>query len=258
MAVINVTPDSFSDGGQVTSAEAAAARAVALVAAGAQALDLGGESTRPGAEPVSEDSESARVVPAIQAIRAAGVTVPITVDTSKGTVAQAALAAGADGINDVTAGADPELLAACAQARCPLILMHAKGDPRTMQRAPRYGGDVVGAVVATLTLAMERARAAGVAEHRILLDPGLGFGKTPGHNLALLRGLGLLDGLGRPLVVGLSRKSFLGRFASEAEPSRRDGLSHLLHAFIAPWCDWLRVHDPAGAQAALRLAADQP
>ncbi len=258
MAVLNATPDSFSDGGAWGDPGRAAARAAALAEAGAEALDLGGESTRPGAEPVPAGEELARVLPVLRAIRAAGVRLPVTVDTAKGTVARAALDAGADGINDVTGGSDPELLAACAAAGCPLVLMHSRGTPRTMQADPRYGGDEAGAVAAALAACRDRAVAAGVLPARIILDPGIGFAKTAGHNLELLRALPRLDTLGHALLVGLSRKRFLGALAGEPDPARRDGLSHLLHALIAPWCDWLRVHDPAGARAALALAAERP
>ncbi len=258
VAVVNATPDSFSDGGSCLDPGAAAAHATAHAEAGADALDLGGESTRPGAEPVSAAEELARVLPALRAIRAAGIRLPITVDTAKGAVARAALDAGADGINDVTGGSDPDLLAACAAARCPLVLMHSRGTPKTMQADPRYGGDEAGAVAAALLAARDRAVAAGVAPERIVLDPGIGFAKTAGHNLELLRALPRFDALGHALLVGLSRKRFLGALAGEPDPARRDGLSHLLHAFIAPWCDWLRVHDPAGARAALALAAERP
>ncbi|MFM2089630.1 MAG: hypothetical protein RLZZ127_119 [Planctomycetota bacterium] len=258
LAVVNVTPDSFSDGGACLDPAAAADRAAACAAAGADALDIGGESTRPGSHPVAAAEERRRIEPAIRAIRAAGVRLPITIDTTKAEVAAAALDAGADGINDVSAGADPALLALCARRGCALVLMHCRGTPATMQDAPRYGGDEAGTVVAALAAARDRALAAGVARERIVLDPGIGFGKTAGHNLELLRALPRLDALGQALLVGLSRKRFLGALAGEPDPARRDGLSHLLHAFIAPWCDWLRVHDAAGARAALALAAERP
>lgn len=254
MGIINVTPDSFSDGGRLAAPADAAAAARAMVAAGADWLDVGGESTRPGAEPVDADAEIARVVPAIRAIRAAGVRVPVSVDTSKGAVAAAALEAGADAINDVTGGADPELLAAAARARCPLILMHMRGTPRTMQHDPRYD-DVVAEVRAALAAALARAVAAGVAERAIILDPGIGFGKTLAHNLALLAALPRLAELGRPLLLGVSRKSWLGALTGIAEPAARDGASHVAHALLARHAALLRVHDVAGARAALRVAA---
>ncbi|MCS6970593.1 MAG: dihydropteroate synthase [Planctomycetota bacterium] len=254
MGIINVTPDSFSDGGRHATPAAAAEAARALVAAGADWLDVGGESTRPGAQPVDAETEIARVVPAIAAIRAAGVRVPLSVDTSKGRVAEAALAAGADAINDIGGGRDPELLAVAARARCPLILMHMQGTPQTMQLAPRYQ-DVVGEVEEALRQALARAVAAGVAEQAIVLDPGIGFGKTRAHNLALLAALPRLAALGRPLLVGVSRKSLIGALTGIAEPAQRDAASHVAHALLAPHCALLRVHDVAGARAALRVAA---
>jgi dihydropteroate synthase len=253
MGIVNVTPDSFSDGGR----HAAPAQAVQLaqdqLRQGADWIDVGGESTRPGAEPVPEAEELARVVPAIRAIRAAGVRLPLSVDTRHGAVAEAALAAGASAVNDISGGADPRLLDACASARCPLVLMHMQGDPRTMQAAPRYA-DVVDEVAAGLESALRTATARGVAASAIVLDPGIGFGKTPAHNLALLAALPRLAH-GRPLLVGISRKSLIGAVTGIADPRQRDAAGHALHAQLAPRAALLRVHDVAGARAALRLRA---
>jgi dihydropteroate synthase len=254
MTVVNATPDSFSDGGDHLAPAAAAEAALAALREGADWIDLGGESTRPGAAPVDTASEIARVLPALAAIRAAGVRLPISVDTGKGAVAEAVLAAGASAINDVRAGADPRLLDACASARCPLVLMHMQGDPATMQASPCYA-DPVAEVAAFLAARMAAAVARGVRESAILLDPGIGFGKRPQDNLALLRGLPRLAALGRPLVVGVSRKSLIPALTGfDRPPAGRDGPSHALHALLAPHCALLRVHDTAGARASLRLA----
>lgn len=254
MGILNATPDSFSDGGRHMGADAAVAAGVAMVRAGAAWLDVGGESSRPGADAVSAAEESARVVPVISALRAAGVTIPISIDTTKAVVAEAALAAGASAVNDITAGGDPAMFSVVATHGCPLVLMHMQGTPRTMQAAPTYG-DVVDEVIAYLEQRLRAAVAAGVAEAAILLDPGIGFGKTLEHNLALLRALPRMNRtLGRPLVLGVSRKSFLASVSGVALPAQeRDAASHIVHAVIAGECALLRVHDVVGAQAALRL-----
>lgn len=255
MGIINVTPDSFSDGGRHAAPAAAAAAAARMAAAGADWLDVGGESTRPGAAPVSEADELARVIPAITSL-ASSVRVPISVDTSRGAVARAALAAGARMINDVRGGADPALLRAVADRGAELVLMHMQGDPASMQTAPHYD-DVVQEVAEALSAALDRAVAAGVDRERIWLDPGIGFGKRVEHNLALLRALPrLADTLGRPLVVGVSRKSLIPALIGRAVPAdERDAASHVLHALLASDCAMLRVHDVAGAAEALRIAA---
>jgi len=254
MGILNATPDSFSDGGRHTDPAAALAMARAMVAAGATWLDVGGESTRPGAAPVDAATEIARVVPVIAAITTAGARVSI--DTSKGAVARAALAAGASMVNDVTAGSDPDLLAAVAEAACPLVLMHMQGSPATMQRAPVYA-DVVDEVHAVLVERLQIAVRAGVREAAIVLDPGIGFGKTTAHNVALLQALPRLSqATGRPLLLGVSRKSFLVAVAGAADvPAERDAASHLVHAALAAHCAILRVHDVAGAANALRMGA---
>lgn len=254
MGILNATPDSFSDGGSHRDPAHAAVTAAAMVAAGATWLDVGGESTRPGAAPVCAADEIARVVPIITAVRTSGAR--ISIDTRKGAVARAALSAGATMVNDVSAGADPDLLAAVAAAGCPLVLMHMQGDPTTMQRAPTYR-DVVDDVLAVLHERMAVAVRAGVREDALVLDPGIGFGKTVAHNLALLQALPRLSAeTGRPLLVGISRKSFLAQVTgSDASPAQRDAASHLVHAALAAHCAMLRVHDVAGAAQALRMSA---
>ena len=247
MGILNVTPDSFSDGGRHLGVDAAVASGVAMVRDGAAWLDVGGESSRPGAEPVLAAEEIARVLPVISALRASGITVPISIDTTKASVAEAALAAGASAVNDITAGGDPRMFAVVAAHRCPLILMHMQGTPRTMQAAPSYA-DVTDDVIAYLDERRRAAVAAGILESALLLDPGIGFGKSREHNLALLRALPRMNReLGRPLVLGVSRKSFLAAVTgADLPPQERDAASHVVHALIAGACALLRVHDVAG------------
>lgn len=223
MGIVNVTPDSFSDGGLFLDAGAAVAHGLELVEQGAHILDIGGESTRPGAEPVAAEEELRRVVPVIEGLVEAGkladARTQISIDTSKAAVARAALAAGATLVNDVSAlRADPQMAGVVADSGADCCLMHMLGEPRTMQRVggPRYK-DVVDDVRAFLEERMALAVGEGIAEDRILLDPGIGFGKTVEHNLALLRRLGEIVSLGRPVVVGTSRKSFLGRIAADTQ-----------------------------------------
>jgi dihydropteroate synthase len=250
MGVINVTPDSFSDGGLYLDPDAAVAHGRELVDQGAGILDVGGESTRPGAKEVSVEEELRRIEPVVKGL--AGATVSI--DTSKLAVAEAALDAGAEIVNDVTAlRGDPEIGALCADRDAGLIVMHMQGDPRTMQENPLYE-DVVDDVKAFLAERMEVARAAGVDEEKIWLDPGIGFGKTLEHNLELLRRLGELRSLGRPLVVGTSRKSFIGK-VDGSDPSERLGgtiASSVLAA--AEGADILRVHDVSEVRQAMTVA----
>src|SRR5262245_14151347 len=212
LGIVNVTPDSFSDGGRFASIEAAVAHGLGLVADGADLLDVGGESTRPGSQPVPLDEELARVVPVVRELVArAGV--PISVDTSKAEVARQCLAAGASVINDVTGlRGDPEMLAVVAQAGAGAIVMHMQGTPATMQVAPAYA-DVVAEVGAFFEERLHALAAAGIGPERVALDPGIGFGKTDAHNLALLAGLGRYQRLGRPVCLGVSRKGLLGRLA---------------------------------------------
>jgi len=251
MGVVNVTPDSFSDGGRYLDPEAAIAHGLELAEAGAEILDVGGESTRPGAEPVSEEEEMGRVVPVIQGLRGSR----ISVDTSKAAVAAAALDAGAEIVNDVTAlRGDPEMGALCAERDATVVLMHMLGEPRTMQDDPRYE-DVVLDVKAFLAERLESAVAAGIDENRVWLDPGIGFGKTAAHNMELLRRLGVLRELGRPLVVGTSRKSFLGKVDGSPADRRLGGTIASSVLAAAEGADVLRVHDVAEMRQALAVAA---
>jgi dihydropteroate synthase len=251
MGVVNVTPDSFSDGGLYLDPELAIAHGRDLVEQGAAILDVGGESTRPGAEPVAEAEELARVLPVVEGLAGAGAR--ISVDTSKAAVAAAAISAGATIVNDVTAlRGDPAMAALCAERGATVILMHMLGEPRTMQDDPVYE-DVVDDVKAFLLARMEHAVAAGIAEQRIWLDPGVGFGKTAEHNLELLRRLGELRELGRPLVVGTSRKSFIGRLDGSPASDRLGGTIASSVLAAAEGADVLRVHDVAELGQALRV-----
>ena len=223
MGVVNVTPDSFSDGGAYLDASAAVAHGLALEADGAAILDVGGESTRPGASPVGAEEELRRVLPVIDGLLAAGARARISIDTSKAIVAAAALDAGASLVNDVTAfRGDPAMAALVAERDVQCCLMHMLGSPRTMQDDPHYE-NVVGEVARFLEERMAFAVAAGVAEERIMLDPGIGFGKTMVHNLELLRRLDQIVSLGRPVVIGTSRKSFLGRLTGRRGRRARAG-----------------------------------
>ncbi|PKP84999.1 MAG: dihydropteroate synthase [Alphaproteobacteria bacterium HGW-Alphaproteobacteria-2] len=253
MGILNVTPDSFSDGGRHAGAEAAAAGA-AMVAAGADLLDVGGESTRPGAAEVPPEEEIARVVPVIRALRARGVVAPVSIDTRKAAVAAAALDAGADMVNDVSAlGHDPAMAGLVAARGVALCLMHARGTPETMQRDPHYA-NVLAEVFETLAARIALAEAEGIARARILVDPGIGFGKTAAHNLALLRGLSLFHDLGCALLLGVSRKSFIGTISGEPEATRRaPGSIALGLEALRQGAQVLRVHDVAETAQAVAL-----
>jgi dihydropteroate synthase len=256
MGVLNVTPDSFSDGGRYLESDAAVAHGVELIEAGAAILDVGGESTRPGAEPVGADDERRRVVPVIEALTARHSGVQISIDTSKASVAAAAIDAGATLVNDVTAlRAEPAMAELVAARGTDCCLMHMLGEPRTMQIDPRYD-DVVSDVKAFLEDRMAFAVRSGVAEERILLDPGIGFGKTLEHNLELLRRLEEIVALGRPVVIGTSRKSFLGRLTGRADP--RDRVPGTIATNVLAYergARVFRVHDVAPVLDALRVTA---
>ncbi|MGI8462023.1 MAG: dihydropteroate synthase [Solirubrobacterales bacterium] len=250
VGIVNVTPDSFSDGGEFLDPGQAIEHAAELVRDGADVLDIGGESTRPGANAVAAAEECERVVPVLEGLVGAGV--PISIDTSKATVAEAALDAGADWVNDVTAlRADPELAGLCAERRCEVVLMHMLGDPRTMQEDPRYD-DVVEDVRAFLAERIEAAIAAGIEEKRIWIDPGIGFGKTLEHNIELLRRLGQLQGLGRPILVDTSRKRFIGAITGREVDQRVGGTVAADVLAVANGADALRVHDVAATRDTLR------
>jgi dihydropteroate synthase len=256
MGILNVTPDSFSDGGRFLGAKAAIAHGRALVDAGADIVDVGGESTRPGAEPVAVEDELASVVPVLEGLAAEGLDVQISIDTCKAPVARAALDAGASLINDVTAlRGDPEMAGVVAGSGADCCLMHMLGEPRTMQRDPRYE-DVVDDVKAFLQERLEFAVREGVSEERVLLDPGIGFGKTLEHNLQLLRRLEELSSLGRPIVIGTSRKSFLGRIAGDgSDPERLAGTVASNVLAYERGASVFRVHDVAPVREALAVAA---
>ena len=254
MGIVNATPDSFSDGGEAHGLAAAIARAQALVTAGADILDIGGESTRPGAEDVPDAEEIARTAPVIAALREAGIATPVSIDTRKAAVAEAALAAGADIINDVSALThDPALAGVVAEAGVPVCLMHAQGTPQTMQADPRYD-DVLLDVHDALARRMDFALSRGIAAERLIVDPGIGFGKTLAHNLALLKGLALLHGLGAPILLGASRKRFIGTISGVEEAGARmpGSLAVALHA-AAQGAQIIRVHDVAATVQALAL-----
>lgn len=254
MGILNVTPDSFSDGGDFAVAEVAVVRACAMVLEGVDIIDIGGESTRPGAGEVPVAEEIARTAPVIAAIRAAGIATPISIDTRKAKVAEAALDAGADIVNDVAAFTfDPELAALCGERDVPVVLMHAKGLPADMQDNPQYG-DVVDEVLAFLEERIAYAEGQGVRSERIITDPGIGFGKTEGHNLALLENLASFHDLGLPVLLGASRKRFIGAIGKAPEAKDRLGgsLAVALHG-AAQGMHILRVHDTAETIQALRL-----
>ncbi len=255
MGVLNVTPDSFSDGGLYLDAQSAIAHGLELAEQGAHILDIGGESTRPGADPVDEPTELHRVIPVIaglaQALSSTPTPVQISIDTSKTAVAEEALRAGATLVNDVTAlRADPLMAGVVGAAKADCCLMHMRGTPRTMQQSPSYG-DVVSDVKSFLEERLSFAVSEGIAEDRILLDPGIGFGKTPTHNLTLLRRLDEIVALGRPVVVGTSRKSFLG-----GEPDERLPATIATNVLaLERGATVFRVHDVAPLTAALAITA---
>jgi dihydropteroate synthase len=254
MGILNVTPDSFSDGGEWFAFDDAVAHGHQLIAEGAAILDVGGESTRPGAAPVSEHDELQRVIGVIEALSTASA--QLSVDTSKRAVAQAAIEAGATYVNDVTAfRADPDIAALVAQHDCDCCLMHMLGEPRTMQQSPRYD-DVVADVSAFLTERIEFATAAGIGEQHIMVDPGIGFGKTLEHNLELLRRLDEIVALGFPVVVGTSRKSFLGRLTGRADPRALVAATVATNVLaLERGARVFRVHDVAATVDGLAVAS---
>jgi dihydropteroate synthase len=252
MGVVNVTPDSFSDGGEFLDPERAIAHGRELAAEGADILDVGGESTRPGAGAVGAEVELGRVAPVVEELGRSEV--PVSIDTSKRSVAEAALDVGAAIVNDVTAlRAEPELAALCGERDCKVVLMHMLGEPRTMQEDPTYD-DVVDDVKAFLAERIEFATAEGIEEERIWVDPGIGFGKTVEHNLELLRRLGELAELGRPIVVGTSRKSFIDKLSGAPVDRRLGGTIASSVVALASGAEVLRVHDVGPVREALTVA----
>ena len=254
MGILNVTPDSFSDGGELAGGPARALeRGCAMVEAGAALLDVGGESTRPGAAPVSEAEERARVIPVIEAL-ARELDVPVSVDTRKAGVARAALAAGARVVNDVSGlNHDPALADVVAEGGAGLVLMHMRGEPADMMGHARYH-DVVAEVRDELSASVARARAAGVPDSAIVVDPGLGFAKTAEHNLIVIRRLAELEALGQPILVGPSRKSFLGRILDVPPAERMIGTAAACVAAYLAGARIFRVHDVAPVAQALKVA----
>lgn len=250
MGVLNVTPDSFSDGGRFEGPEAAAEAARRMAAEGAAIVDVGGESTRPGAAPVDETTELRRVVPVLERLRGE---LPLSIDTRRAAVARRALDLGAVLINDVTAGRDPEMFPLVAARRSGIVLMHMRGDPGTMQEAPSYR-DVAREVEDFLLARAEDAAAAGIPRDRILVDPGIGFGKRLEHNLALLAALPRLAAHGWPVVVGVSRKRFLGDLTGRAIHERRDGTTAAVALAAFHGAAVVRVHDVPPARDATLVA----
>ena len=250
MGIVNVTPDSFSDGGRFLDPAAAIAHGEELAVEGADVLDVGGESTRPGAAEVGVEEELARVLPVVEALAGSGHRVSI--DTSKAAVAERALAAGATIVNDVTALADPGMASVCAAAEAGLVLMHMKGTPRTMQDDPTYA-DVLAEVRDFLARRLTAAVEAGVSEERVWLDPGIGFGKTVAHNLELIDRLGELRELGRPVVLGASRKTFLGKLTGREVDDRLPASLAVAVLGVARGAHVLRVHDVAATRDAIAV-----
>lgn len=254
MGIVNVTPDSFSDGGRYLDADRAVEHALGLVADGAAILDIGGESTRPGAAPVDADEELRRVLPVVERL-AAETDTPVSIDTNKAAVARAALAAGASLVNDVTGlEGDPEMLPVVADSDCGVCVMHMQGTPRTMQSDPTYG-DVVAEVKAYLAERRDALAAGGIAPERVLLDPGIGFGKTYEHNLELLRRVEELHELGCGLLVGHSRKRFLGEILGDPEADRTAATVGVSLHLAACGVQVLRVHDVRPTVDALKAHA---
>ncbi len=242
MGILNVTPDSFSDGGRYLDVQQAITHAETMVTEGATLIDIGGESSRPGASPVSVDEELARVVPVIRGL-ADAVDVLISVDTSKAKVAKHALEAGAHIVNDITAlCGDPEMATVVAEMKAGVVLMHMKGTPRTMQQAPEYD-DVVTEICSWLKEKTQNAEAQGIAAERIIVDPGIGFGKTTKHNLDILKRLSEFRELKKPLLVGTSRKSFIGNVLEVPITARVEGTAATVCWAIAHGADIVRVHD---------------
>lgn len=253
MGVLNVTPDSFSDGGQFTDPVRAVARALEMAGEGAALLDIGGESTRPGAAPVGVEDELARVVPVVEALVARGAP-PVSVDTSKPEVMAAAARAGAEMINDVRALRAPGALEAAAASGCAVCLMHMQGEPGTMQHTPAYD-DVVEEVGAFLAERVEACLAAGIDRERIAVDPGLGFGKTLAHNLTLMKHLDRFIRFGVPLLVGMSRKSMIGAVTGRPVAQRLPGSLALAALAVAAGARIIRTHDVAATLDVARMTA---
>ena len=253
IGIINVTPDSFYDGGKRLDPDKAVADGIGLVEAGADVIDIGGESTRPGARAVSVEEELQRVLPVIRGLRR-NVNVPISIDTYKAQVAQAALSEGADIVNDISAlRFDPQMAVLVAAEKVPVVIMHMQGTPQTMQAEPCYN-NVVREVQDFLTTQVHFAIEAGVERGNIIIDPGIGFGKTLDHNLTLLRGLSVLASMGQPLLVGASRKTFIGKILGVEPEERLEGSLAAAIAAVFGGAHILRVHDVKETRKAIRVA----
>jgi len=252
MGIVNVTPDSFYDGGRRLDPAKAVAEGIEMVEAGADIIDIGGESTRPGAKPVSMEEERTRILPVIRGLRKNS-TVPISIDTYKARVAAAALDEGADIINDITAlRFDPEMASLVAAQRVPVVLMHMQGNPLTMQVEPRYG-DVVKEVKDFLAGQIRHAAEAGIPREQVIIDPGIGFGKTLKHNLTLLRDLSALTSLGQPVLVGASRKAFIGKILHLEPHDRMEGSLATAAAAVLAGANIIRAHDIRETCRVLRI-----
>lgn len=253
MGILNVTPDSFSDGGRFTEVDAAVARGVEMAQQGAAIIDIGPESTRPGAEPVPTDEQIIRTVPVIEQLRRQ-IDIPISIDTRVPAVALAAIEAGASMINDITALGNDDMAKLAAGKQVPVVLMHMQGEPRTMQADPQYD-DVVTDVLEYLVTRAKVAEAAGIPSERIILDPGIGFGKTTEHNLHLLRRLDLLSGLGYRVLIGASRKRFIGQLTGKDNPADRVfGTAATTAIAVAKGASIIRVHDVAETVDVVKVA----
>ena len=253
VGILNITPDSFSDGGRYLDADAAIAHGVKLAEEGADLIDIGGESTRPGARPVSAEEELERVLPVIRGLRRA-LSIPLSIDTYKARVARVALGEGVDVVNDISAlRFDPEMVRVIAAEKVPVVLMHMQGTPRTMQERPHYT-DVVAEVKAFLQERVEFALASGVGPEQIVVDPGIGFGKELEHNLALLRGLPALASLGQPILVGPSRKTFIGKILGVGPEERLEGSLAAAVAAVLAGANIIRIHDVREAHRAIGIA----
>ena len=253
MGILNVTPDSFSDGGRYFEPEKAIARGIELAEQGADIIDIGGESTRPGARPLSAPEETERVMPVVRGLRRA-VSIPLSIDTYKAEVARAALEEGADVVNDISAlRIDPAMITLVAREKVPVVLMHMRGTPQTMQDQPYYR-DVLAEVKDFLSRRMAFSVETGLALEQIIIDPGIGFGKSLEHNLTLLRGLPSLASLGRPLLVGTSRKTFIGKLLHVGPEDRLEGSLASAVAAVLAGANMIRTHDVREARRAIAIA----
>lgn len=254
MGILNVTPDSFSDGGSFVNPAAVNAQVAAMLAAGVDIIDVGGESSRPGSESVAVDEELSRVIPAIRAIRSQSSAIPVSIDTTKAEVADQALREGADIINDISAFRfDPSLITVAVKHQAPVIIMHMQGTPKDMQAAPTYG-DVVSEIRDFLQERISWAEAQGLDRERIIVDPGIGFGKTVMHNLSILNHVADFKALGCPLLIGHSRKAFIGKILDLAVEDRDSATAAVSALCAARGADIVRVHDVAATRQAVRLA----